>query len=220
MNVFLVLLLTMLVIPAYAQIDHLKTKQNTEEEETSTGGGNKRRSTGGGNKYSTGGGNGGETIDLNGDGYESLKDLVDKAVCGDPLWGYELAAQLPEFTKIMTFLDQLHTDLANEVRKELTRVSICLSKVPLVKVNTEDENAVTLFHLDGNQTGVRINNEIFIDDNHFKKTYAKHKGYFLFHELLHGFIPLSAERRNFKVKSFVKGVELLLEKNEATNYPK
>ena len=183
--VFLSLILNQL---NYAQVEHLFTTEK-----------------------STGGGNGGETIDLNGDGYQSLKDLKDKAVCGDPLWGYELAELAPEFNKIINFIEIIHRDLADEIRKEMSRVSVCLSESPLVNVDTQDENAVTIYYIKGNQTGVRINNEIYIDNNHFKKTYVKDKGFFVLHELMHGLIPQVVTRRNHKVQSFVKGIELLME---------
>lgn len=145
---------------------------------------------------------GGEIVDLT--GRPRLRDLVDKTVCR---WqkGPAFAKSVPAFASTLHALADVHWYLAGAIERELDRLVVCRTK-SLIPVDTQDFDAVTLavHPKHRKQVAIRLNAMIFVDDSMMSTLPASDQGMLLVHEISHSFIPLRAERRNDKLRSFVQ----------------
>lgn len=166
---------------------------------------------------------GGRTIDIN--GRRALMDLVGNKTC---FWreGGDVAKETPSYAAIIETLREVHWYMASLLESEIKAVDICFTAERLPQIPVEDLLGVTVYRGDGDQTGIRFNDMVFVQEAHFKalklgemqktpprslnqlhqldpRHFKFMAGYFLAHEVLHSFIPYNVLRRDNSLWSMI-----------------
>lgn len=162
---------------------------------------------------SSGGGQG-----ISSEGRLALRELVEGVKCKWTL-GATFIEEIKRFDEITFFIQTVLKDreFAVLLGAEVLRLNVCMSSSPLRELPESVGEAVTIFDgfdLNKNssepeevqekkQIAIRIGTDIYIDEKLFTSLDEDNKKYFMFHELLHGFIPMGIPGRMTKLRDFV-----------------
>lgn len=159
-----------------------------------------------------GAGSGGGGSGLTEEGQLKLRDFVEGISCEwtdgatffrQPLYSHFKYLNTISFITRFIIEDEI---FGAQIENEAVRTKVCMSLKPLRSLPETVLEAVTVYNATGAspvQIGIRVDNDIFIDQKAFESLDEESQGYFLFHELMHGLIPMETPARMTKLRDFV-----------------
>ncbi|MCX6125057.1 MAG: hypothetical protein NTV34_09980, partial [Proteobacteria bacterium] len=154
------------------------------------------------------GGGGGLTEE----GKLQLREFVEGVTCdwtdGPTFFGRPFESKFKMLNEISFVLKFIVEDpiFVAQIENEVVRTNVCMSHQPLRELPESVLESVTSYTSHAStpvQIGIRVDGNIFIYKEAFESMDEANQGYFLFHELMHGLIPMDTPARMTKLRDFV-----------------
>lgn len=156
------------------------------------------------NAYAVKGSHGGQTVDV--DGNTMLLDFVTNARCH---WvsGEDIMDGRQDLERLFNALAEIDWYFAFDFEREMKSLHYCLTGALRV-IDTSDPLRVNRgFEAPSRgevtQVAIRINNDVYLDYDHFQQMSANHQAYTLVHEAVHSYIAVDNPMYYHRVKSVV-----------------
>ena len=147
---------------------------------------------------------GGHVIDV--DSNPQLLDTLSKASCR---WkqGTELVNSLPSLQPILDKLARLDWYYSSDLKQEISRLNYCFTgRLRPVPANENNSISQPLESKKLFQAGFRWNENVYIDQDIFKKLNPLNQSMLIIHEAMHSYIPMETEDRMLKLRSAVHDI--------------
>ena len=135
------------------------------------------------------------------DNIPHMRDMFEKCEWNS---AWDFFVNVPNAVDALEALKRSHWILGDAFEREVKRLNICLTST-LAKISIDDSNSITAFRPKSKRTvqiGVRVNSDIYLDHESFKKLPAEEQILTMFHEVIHSFIPFhTVENRYFAVQT-------------------
>lgn len=147
---------------------------------------------------------GGHVVEVN--GKPELVDLVTSATC-EWRYGDEMLADNPYIKTVLKKLAAFDWYLANEFEREIEYLSWCFTG-KLYNIPAGDDDSFVIQLTKGvQQAAFRLDGSAYIDQTIYNRLSNRSKAFLVFHEMMHTYLPMNTEMRQFKLMTLVKTLQ-------------